>query len=1854
MKSNLRIAAAALLIILSAFSPSAAQVEPPYDPAILPQENAVPLLPFEAPGSTANNGAARLNYPLPVPPGRQGVAPRLSLEYNSAERNGIAGVGWNLALGAIQRSTRNGLDFQGQAFEHDGEELTLRTDWGAGYYGQKREERFSKYQLLSPTAGWVATRRDGMRYIFGSQPGSRLENQSGVFRWCLDRVEDPNGNFYTITYFKDQGQIYPQRIDYTGHTRAAPAHSVVFSYTNRPDLIVSFLSRTRIVTAKLLSALTTKANGRTARVYDLAYEQGSSGRSRLRHIKADPLPPVTFTYQNGGSGVFTAGPTAGTEGENNAGYVFHGDCDADGYPDLVKFNSDSHTPYVYVYLSDGAGGYGGKISTKLTGGANQAGFVIVADVDADGAVDIIKVEASGTYGTVYFHRGVGNGSFAAGVRSDLGGMNDRGRILVGEVLGQDGRLELIKLGTLSGQVSIHRLKANGAFDAGVTTNLGAVVDTGRILILDSDGDRRDDLVRIHASSRISVHRSHGDGTFEAPIETDLGNGANDPGCLMAGDFNGDGLADLLKIRSLSSRVTTHLSQGDGAFAAGAETHLGGPAIEPGRILIADVDKDGLQDMVRHYWNSSAVDCYRSDGEGNFSAEVRTGSIPGALYRGYATLANVDGNGGADLIRRTRSGDITTFTSDPKAPDLLVKAVNGLGATYTLAYRSSAEYENLYLPFNLDTLAEFTLNDGNGVTAASYFSYADGYYDPKEASFQGFARTERTLPDRSVEQALYHHDDYLRGRLKKLEHVSPTGNLLSQTTMSWSAAPLSGLARFVKLDVRRVEHFFNPVVFAQDDFHYSTVHGHVVARTRSGTNAGAITESHRHFNCGFWNWRPDQLTLQGAGEAIVQDTFFGYDSRGNKTREERWNDRGDNPVITWACDAYGNPTARTDANGNTTGYVYDSATFTYPSIITLPSTDGVRHVWKAPVFDYCVGKAKTLEDENGNLTLYSYDGLGRLLQAETPDGGSRSFTYADTVLPTYVKTTVQTETGSPITSYDYLDGLKRRIRTLTYGENGRPLHTATFYDPMGRTCRREGPSYSAAGGTPWHETSYDSWGRTLRTRQTEGEHGIVASLHSHSGLAATVTDPDGACKTTVRDYLERVIRVVEHSEHGDIAMELDYNAAGILTKVVNQAGASTRFDYDSLGNVRSMSDPDMGLWAYTYDANDNLKTQTDSKGQTVSMEYDALDRVISKSYSTSGPPVLYSYDASIPNGIGRLHAVANSHATLTCDAYDEMGRLLSISKRFAGNPAVYTTRSEYDPAGRLSATIYPVDEFRVDYEYHSGTRLLRSARGPKQALYAEVEDYTPDGKPGYLYQGNGIGTTFTYDAQSTRLTGIHIQSPSAISSEDIFNKTYRYSPAGDITEIADHLKSVTRAYEYDKLHRLVSERSSNATLVHPSRVVRLTYDYEGAGPFHAPRRIAARGSMYDFHYDANGNMTRGPVLSDPAAPRQRFLTYTAENMPSAISQPGAHCPEGTPGAMCPAHIEFAYDGENKRSRKSSAAGTTLYVGKHYEVTDGVPIRHIFAGNLRIAQVSGEAVRYFHKDHLLSTIAVSDENAALLESTGYIPFGRKRNHTGSHAASHMYTDQELDWESGLYNYKARLYDKSTALFMTPDPYLSPNLVNGIQHSISPTQHFACFSQIAETTSQGINYNLGATSVSYFAETSQRLNRFSYVQNNPLNYVDSEGLWSETDHNKIIGGAFSYLPESARISIEAGSKFADSLRFQSPQFSHMHALRQKGESVETASAKMYAYVSEHMKNYIDFKSAGEFEKSYFELGMALHPIMDSTSPPHTGFQIWKGVLESSGYELFKHWYLERKISEPQLNTTVDLVREVMDNLQ
>jgi YD repeat-containing protein len=377
----------------------------------------------------------------------------------------------------------------------------------------------------------------------------------------------------------------------------------------------------------------------------------------------------------------------------------------------------------------------------------------------------------------------------------------------------------------------------------------------------------------------------------------------------------------------------------------------------------------------------------------------------------------------------------------------------------------------------------------------------------------------------------------------------------------------------------------------------------------------------------------------------------------------------------------------------------------------------------------------------------------------------------------------------------------------------------------------------------------------------------------------------------------------------------------------------------------MTDPDMGSWSYTYDLNGNLHQQTDAKGQVITFDYDELDRVETKSYSTSDPTVIYTYDLAV-NGIGRIYSVTNTDVTTTYDEYDGMGRVKSVTKTISGDQA-RTTAYEYDFSGKLTRTTYP-DTYYVENDYYQGTNLLDTVTGSDSEEYAEITSYSPSGKIKTLSHGNGSSTTYTYDARSEKLYQILTKNGSAAT---IQKKRYFYTSIGEISSINDLHNGVTYSYTYDALSRLKTETNNgsyDSISINYNSIGNITSKSIGSNSFtyyadsthkHAVDYIRYNGQNYQYSYDANGNMTYGPDFTNLSSIKTRTISYNADNMPTEI----VHSSGVTTNLL--------YGGMGTRVRKSVYNGSsttyTYYIGDHFEIEGGTFVKYIFAGNLRVA-------------------------------------------------------------------------------------------------------------------------------------------------------------------------------------------------------------------------------------------------------------------------------------------------------------------
>jgi len=228
---------------------------------------------------------------------------------------------------------------------------------------------------------------------------------------------------------------------------------------------------------------------------------------------------------------------------------------------------------------------------------------------------------------------------------------------------------------------------------------------------------------------------------------------------------------------------------------------------------------------------------------------------------------------------------------------------------------------------------------------------------------------------------------------------------------------------------------------------------------------------------------------------------------------------------------------------------------------------------------------------------------------------------------------------------------------------------------------------------------------------------------------------------------------------------------------------------------------------------------------------------------------------------------------------------------------------------------------------------------------------------------------------------------------------------------------------------------------------VTDSYQVSGTNQLDFSVTDTNPPVQYGYDANGN-----TISDGS----RTFTYDRHNRLIRISQ-------GTETLA-----EYAYDFQGRRVKKTVGGMTTCYVydaGNNLiaEIAgDGTPLRdYIYLGSEPVAmKVYGTkaGIYYFINDHLGTPQKIVDSIGALVWEAAYLPFGQAQVLVATITNNLRFPGQYFDEETGLHYNWHRYYDPVTGRYLTPDPI---GLAGGI-------------------------------------------NLYSYVSNNPINFIDPFGLW------------------------------------------------------------------------------------------------------------------------------------------------------
>jgi hypothetical protein len=246
--------------------------------------------------------------PITVPPGRKGMQPALALAYRSSGTNSWVGQGFSLNPGYIVRSTRLGppsyIDTQDTFYFITDAGTTELVNLIDNLYQAKIESGFTKFFKESDDS-WRAVGKDGSVLRFGQSSDSKETSFQGTFSWYLTKAVDTNGNYIEYQYVQDQGKSYLSRINYTGNEMGiSAANYVEFTLESRDDISCSYISSSKILTAKRLKEIQVKQNYDLVWRYVLEYEYSpDTSRSLLKSVTQyasdnKNLPIQTLSYQS--------------------------------------------------------------------------------------------------------------------------------------------------------------------------------------------------------------------------------------------------------------------------------------------------------------------------------------------------------------------------------------------------------------------------------------------------------------------------------------------------------------------------------------------------------------------------------------------------------------------------------------------------------------------------------------------------------------------------------------------------------------------------------------------------------------------------------------------------------------------------------------------------------------------------------------------------------------------------------------------------------------------------------------------------------------------------------------------------------------------------------------------------------------------------------------------------------------------------------------------------------------------------------------------------------------------------------------------------------------------------------------------------------------------------------------------------------------------------------------------------------------------------------------------------------------------------------------------------------------------
>jgi RHS repeat-associated protein len=710
-------------------------------------------------------------------------------------------------------------------------------------------------------------------------------------------------------------------------------------------------------------------------------------------------------------------------------------------------------------------------------------------------------------------------------------------------------------------------------------------------------------------------------------------------------------------------------------------------------------------------------------------------------------------------------------------------------------------------------------------------------------------------------------------------------------------------------------------------------------------------------------------------------------------------------------------------------------------------------------------------------IFHYDSIGRLVEKKVPGQG---WVY-----------TVYNHSDQPVLSQDSNMRVKNQWIFVKYDAEGRMVQTGIYinttvtsrkalqylcdnsfpvlwetWQPGTGYTNNAFPQQSAIPGasplaiyTIYYYDDYSFTEAATKPFQTNiyNTTPTLRTMGLLTGASVYVLGTSNQRLVTV-NYYDKQNRLIQqqgdnHLGQNDIVNN-QYNFIGALT-------GSQRITTPIAGNPIAVKD------RYVYDQMNRLLDTYESFQGAAEVDishnvYNEISQKVSEglhSVNYNSPGVM-TY-----TGSGAMPATITENTAVTTGKSDIAGTSVALSQGFT-----FTATSGNTYVAGIGYSFAQTQEFRYSIRgeltsINNGTLTNDGiTQTDPNALFGESITYSETSPLGAApqYNGNISGITWRNKIEQTGLTGLTTGGQGYAFNYDNVNRLTQsnyYTQSGSAWT-QNSLGALTEKVNgYDEMGNIdtLQRKDKSGNLLN-----NLTYTYQSQGnQLLSVSDAGTQNITGTYTYDGNGNM-----ISDSR--KGITITYNYMDLPDTIKQ-------GT------SKLVFTYDAAGNKLYKQLISGGSVTSQRHYigdvELTASSSVA--FDGKVEsVAMDEGRVVNlgsgvyqyeYFLQDHLYNNRVTFRPNADgtlnLTQAQNYYPFGgdmgdATMNYTASPLNLHKYNGKELQPELGLntYDFGARHYDPVLARWMAIDP---------------------------------------------LAEESEGLSPYNYVENNPMNLIDPDGL-------------------------------------------------------------------------------------------------------------------------------------------------------